>query len=408
MAEAVDIAIVGAGPAGLAAACAALRAGAKTVIVLDREAEAGGIPRSCAHSPFGMREFHRVLGGRAYAKRLVEQARREGADIRTGVHVVRLDPGGAMAVSTSEGMSVISARRVILATGARETPRPARLIPGERPFGVMTTGALQNFVHIEKRKPFEQPAIVGTELVGFSAILTALLAGMRPAAMIERADAPVARWPSALLPKALHIPLILGAEIADIVGREQVEAIVVKTAQGARRVDCDGVVFTGRFTPAAELVRQSHLAFDPATGGPIIDQFGRCSDSAYFAAGNLLRPIETAGWSWAEGSRVGEAAMRDLMGRLPPAPRRVTVSFGRALSYVVPQLLTPLESSAGLGALQMRASRAGVGHLTLSADGLVLARRRVSARLERRILLPLAGLRIPSDASRLLVSLEEA
>src|SRR5262245_1504287 len=128
MSEEPDIAIVGGGPAGLAAALSAKRAGVRHVTVIEREAVAGGIPRHCSHSPFGMREFSRILRGPSYARRLVGQALAEGVEIKTNVTVTTLKPGGRIALATSEGLNEIVAKRVILATGVRETPRAQRLV----------------------------------------------------------------------------------------------------------------------------------------------------------------------------------------------------------------------------------------------------------------------------------------
>src|SRR5689334_8031344 len=143
MAEtAIDVAIVGAGPAGLGAALALKRHGVRRVVVVEREAEAGGVPRHCAHSPFGLREFGRVLLGPAYARRLAAEAEAAGVEIRLRTSVVAVEPGCRLQLTTPEGLNALTARRILLATGARETPRSARLVGGDRPVGVVTTGAL--------------------------------------------------------------------------------------------------------------------------------------------------------------------------------------------------------------------------------------------------------------------------
>lgn len=399
MSETPDVAVVGGGPAGLAAAMAAKRCGAQRVTVLEREAAAGGIPRHCGHSPFGMREFSRVLRGPAYARRLVAQALGDGVEIRTNVTVVALKPHGGLVLATQDGLSDIAAGRVILATGIRETPRAPRLVSGDRPLGIITTGALQCFTHVEGLQPFRRPVIIGSELVAFSALLTARAAGIRPVAMIEPGSRTTARWPSALLPRFLGVDLLLGTRLIEIIGLERVEAVRVATPEGERRLACDGVLFTGEFTPAAELVRQSHLTLDEKSGGPVIDQFGRCSDPAFFAAGNLLRPVETAGWCWAEGMRVGRDVARDLAGLLPQATHSVSVSADAPIKYVVPQRLVAGASEAG--ALQLRVTRPVTGHLKLTGEGMVPITRRISTRPERRILLPLGGIALPAGGVRL-------
>jgi NADPH-dependent 2,4-dienoyl-CoA reductase/sulfur reductase-like enzyme len=405
MSEAPDIAIVGGGPAGLAAGLAAKRAGIKLVMVLEREDVAGGIPRHCSHSPFGMREFSRIYRGPAYAARLVGEALAQGIEIKTNVTVVAVKPGGRLALTTREGLNEINARRVILATGVRETPRSQRLVSGDRAMGILTTGALQCFTHVEGLKPFRRPVIIGSELVAFSALLTSWTSGIRPLAMIEPGDRTTARWPSALLPRLFGVELLLGTCLVDIIGRERVEAVRVATPRGERRIACDGVLFTGQFTPASELVRQSHLALDEKSGGPAVDQFGRCSDPTFFAAGNLLRPVETAGWCWAEGTRIGGNVARDLSGSLPQAKREISFSTGAGIKYVVPQRLAA--GAAEHSQLQLRVTRPIKGHLTLSGAGMAPIVRRIAALPERRILFPLDDIALPAEGG-IRIDIEEA
>ena len=164
-----DVAIVGGGPAGVAAALELRRRGVKRVVILEREEAAGGVPRHCGHPPFGMREFCRILTGPAYARKLCQAALAAGVDVRPHTAVTTLRPFGELDVATPAGPAEIVARRVVLATGGRESPRSARRVSGDRPVGVITTGTLQQSVYIEGLKPFRRPVVVGTELVSLSA-----------------------------------------------------------------------------------------------------------------------------------------------------------------------------------------------------------------------------------------------
>jgi hypothetical protein len=163
---------------------------------------------------------------------------------------------------------------------------------------------------------------------------------------------------------------------------------VILRADGAERwVAADGVVTTGRFRPEATLVRESHLVLDGHTGGPEIDEFGRTTDPAIFAAGNVLRAVETAGWCWEEGRRVARAMAAALRGELP-ARGAVRIVVSGAVSYAVPQRRAGGASPAFDG-LQLRAGQATHGRLSLRANGHEVAGRRLDARPERRLLLPL-------------------
>lgn len=383
-----DVVIVGAGTAGLAAAAELRRRGVGRVLVLDREAEAGGTPRHCAHPPFGIREYGRLMKGPAYARRNLAVAEGSGAEIRTRVHAVSLLPGGRVVLATPSGSSEVSGRRVLLCLGARETARSERLIGGMRPIGVINTGALQSAVNLKHLRPFERPLILGTELVSLSAILTCHHAGIRPVAMVEPAARPVARFPLTLFPRLMGLPLYLGAEVLAIEGGARVEAAMLRLGDGStRRIACDGVLLTGHFTPESALLRLSDLAIDAGTGGPVTDQFGRCSDPIYFAAGNLLRPIETSGWCWREAQRIAGYIAADLTGGLPVTEDTVPIRVAGPVRYALPQKL--VAGATETVSLQLRVSCPVRGTLRATQGGRVLVARPGAYFPERRTLLHL-------------------
>lgn len=405
MAEACDVAIIGSGPAGLAAAERLARQGLK-VVVLEREAQAGGIPRHCAHSPYGLREFRRLMTGPRYAEALVGRAVEAGAYIRLTTTVTRLHAGGLLDIAAPQGTGQIAARAVVLATGIRETPRSARLIGGSRPAGVMTTGALQTLVHLEGKAPFRRPVVLGTELVSFSALITCRQAGIRPVAMAEPNMRATAWRASTLLPRVLGIPVHLGTDLVAIHGETAVEGVTLVRDGESFDLACDGVLVTGQFRPEASLMIASHLAVDPHSRGPLVDGFGRCSDPSYFAAGNLLRPVETAGWSWQEGCTVADAIIDALAGRLPDPAASVEVSIGSdALKLVVPQRVD-LRHAEGRR-LQLRVTRPVSGALVVRQNGVEIARKRVKALPERRILVDAEALRGAKETGDLVLTVEE-
>ncbi len=337
-----DVAIIGAGPAGLAAATALKKAGIESVVVLEREAEAGGIPRHCAHPPYGIREFKRILSGPSYAKKLVDEARNSGVFIALRSTVTKLEQGGHLTISSPEGMKELTAKRVIIATGIRETPRSARLVSGDRAMGICNTGTLQSMFYLKEMIPFRRPAIIGTEIVSFSALSTCKKAGIQPVAMIEEAQQPTIRWPIYHAARLFGVPLFVNTRVAKILGKDRVSAIqVADTNQTIREIPCDGVLFTGQFTPESTLARMSHLELDFRTGSPVVDSFGRCSDPTYFAAGNVLQStnkpmhvpfyykqdnlpqsVDVAGTCWHEGKVTGEWIANDLLSQQPSPPEK--------------------------------------------------------------------------------------
>ncbi len=307
--ETHDVAIIGGGPTGLSAARRLADLGIKDIVVLEREAEAGGIPRHCGHQGFGWHSHHRLWAGPRFAGQLRKDC--AGLDIRMGTTVIELKSGGILRIRNGEGGDDMKARRVLIATGARETPRAARLISGARPAGVMNTGALQQYVYLHRHKPFERPVIIGTEWVSFSALLTCRHLGIKPVAMIEENARVTAPRGSGLVARlAFGVPVMTAARLIAIEGGNQVEAVEIARNGKRQRIACDGVVFTGQFRPENALYVSGPI--ESADLSPSIDANFRCSDPAYFAAGNVLGPLKNSGRCWRQGVAVAEAIAASL------------------------------------------------------------------------------------------------
>jgi len=313
-----QVVIIGSGPSGIAAALTLKQAGITDIVVLERETEPGGVPRHCGHPPFGLREHHRLLTGPQYARLNIQKLQESGIELYTRTTVTRLEPGGLIRFAAPDGCGTIQADKVLLATGTRETPRAPRFVSGGRPLGICTTGTLQSMFYLKKLVPFCNPVIVGSEIVSFSALWTCAKAGIRPVAMLEENNRPQVAGPVALGGKLLGrgCPLLTGTRIITILGREQVNGVLIRDRHGREKeLACDGVLFTGRFTPESSLARLSHLDIDPASGCPMVDRQGRCSDPAYFAAGNVVHaPVTVAGTCWISGQRTGRQIARELSG----------------------------------------------------------------------------------------------
>lgn len=384
MTNASDVLILGGGPAGLSCAHALRGFGVHSAVVLEREGELGGIPRHCGHLGFGLREFGKVYSGSDYAKRLADEAL--GADLRPRMTVLKLEPGGLVRATGPNGAEDFQAKAVVLAFGARETPRSARLISGGRPFGVMNTGALQQLVYLHGKCPFERPVVIGSELVAFSTLLTLRHAGIKPLAIIEENERITAHQPGKWIARlGFGVPVLTSTRLIRIIGRQKVTAVELDRGFGPERLECDGVILTGRFRPETALIAPSHVEIDPGTGGPSIDAYFRCSDHHYFAAGNVLRGIETAGQCWREGKAVAEMVMARLENRLPLRQPDARVTLRGPLAYVYPQRIYRDAPTTHPLLFKARVAHEVRGRLSVVVDGSVVWSRRISALPERRI-----------------------
>jgi thioredoxin reductase len=366
----VDVAVVGGGPAGLAAAVAIRRTGA-SVTVLEREQALGGIARHADHTGYGLREFHRLLRGPAYARRWAERAEHAGVVAETGTTVTGWSNDEAttrtLTLTSPRGIRELRARAVVLATGTRERPRSARLVPGSRPAGVLTTGSLQQLVALGERTPRiaalgRRAVIVGAEHVSFSAVLTLAHAGCATVAMVT----PESRHQSYAALKAMtagrhRAPVLTRTAVTEIRGRRIVEAVeITDLATGTTRLlDCDTVVFTGDWVPDHELARRGGLSIDHATRAPRVDAGLRTDVPGVFAAGNLLHGAETASVCAASGAWAARAITQWLDHDDPstwPTTHGVRIECAPPLRWVSPNLLVPGQRAVPHGHLLARST----------------------------------------------------
>jgi thioredoxin reductase len=279
--------------------------------VLEREPEAGGIPRHARHQGFGLRDLHRVLAGPRYAHRYRALARRAGAQVLTETMVTGWSPDGALEVTSPRGRTTLAPSVVILATGCRERPRSARLVPGSRPEGVMTTGMLQQLVYLRGLPAGRRALIVGAEHVSFSAIMTLAHGGASAVGMTtelpRHQSLALFRLGAAL---RYRTPLWTRSAVTAIHGRARVEEVeLTDLDSGATRaVACDTVVFTADWIPDNELAIMAGIELHPGTLGPAVDAALRTSRAGVFAAGNLLHGAETADVAALSGRHAAAAA----------------------------------------------------------------------------------------------------
>ncbi|MCT9079194.1 NAD(P)/FAD-dependent oxidoreductase [Streptomyces fulvoviolaceus] len=375
----VAVLVVGAGPAGLAAAARLAAAGVRRVEVLDREQQAGGVPRHCAHGGYGT--WLHPLTGPEYARFLVTAAQGAGAAVRAGV--TALDWAGPLALHTvgALGPEVIGARAVVLATGARERPRAARLVPGTRPAGVYTTGELQQAVHLYGQHIGKRAVVIGAEDVSYAAADTVRAAGAMVVAMVTDLPRPQTAPARALNARLRQgVPLLTGTTVTELLGHGRLSGVRVRHHDGRTAVlPCDTVVFTGDFVPDHELARRGGLILDAGTRGPAVDGSLHTSRPGVFAVGSVLHAVESAATAAREGAHVADAVLERLAGA--ERSQAVPLMADPPLRWIAPNRVTPADRLPYVLRTTASLSRP-VLHVT--QDGRYLHRERLRAAVPNR------------------------
>ena len=338
-----DVLIVGGGPAGLSAALELRRLGVARVVVVERDREAGGIPRHCAHLGFGLQDLRRSFTGPRYAQTLVSRVNAVGASILTETSVRSVDAEGRVSLVSPQGISQVTPRQVLLATGARERPRAARLIPGDRPSGIFTTGQLQQWVHLKHFPVGKRALIVGAEHVSFSAMRTLRDAGVATVAAITDLPRQQSLLGATMFSRLLfRAPVMTSTRLIEIRGRGRVQvAIVENEVTGeTQKIAVDTVVFTGDWIPESELAYRTGLEMSEDTMGPVVDTYGRTSRSQIFAAGNLVQPAETAGVAALRGRRAAHEMANESQ-TVDAIATKLKLSGDSSFRWVVPQRVSP-------------------------------------------------------------------
>ena len=291
----VDVLIIGAGPAGLAAAIELKKSGVKSVRVIERERVAGGVPRHSFHPGYGLRDFKRFLSGPRYAQKYVDAAVEAGVQISTLSTATEWVSDSQVRVTSPAGIETITARSIILATGARERARAARAVPGKRPAGIYTTGSLQQATYLEDLEIGTRAVVVGAEHVSFSAVMTLKHAGVKTVAMLTDKNK---HESIGLVRVALEIwyrfKLITKTEIVEVLGDKRVTGVRIRRGAVESVIACDTIVFTGNWIPDNELVRRGGFAIDSIYKSPVVNATAQISGTSIYAIGNLVLPIKAA------------------------------------------------------------------------------------------------------------------
>ncbi len=346
-----DVVAIGGGPAGMAAALAAREAGARDVLIIERDRELGGILQQCIHNGFGLRRFDKELTGPGYAHRYIEMVKQAGIDVWLDSTVLSADPGGIVtSVSPDKGLRTVTAASVVYAMGCRERTRGAIRIPGSRPAGVFTAGAAQRMVNMEGYLPGRNVVVVGSGDIGLIMARRMTLEGADVKAVFE--IMPYSNGLNRNIVQCLEdfdIPLYLSHSVVAVHGEDHVTGVTVAKVDDRMTpiagtefdVDCDCVLLSVGLIPENELGRAHDLEIDPVTGGAIVDQFRRTNMAGYFAAGNVLQVHDLVDWVSQESEIAGRSAALNALGKLPKVKDFRTVTGGEGIRYVVPQKLSP-------------------------------------------------------------------
>lgn len=378
----VDVAVIGAGPAGLAAAAAARRNGAGRVVIIERDAGPGGILPQCVHDGFGLHLYGERLTGPEVAEILVEDALACGVEVWPETTVTWLSPDRRLElIGPTAGVRALEAGAVVLAMGCRERTRSQVRIHGTRPAGVFTAGAAQRCVNVEGLLPGRHALILGSGDVGLIMARRLTLEGAEVVGVFE-----ILPEPSGLRRNTVQclddfgIPLHLSHTVTAVHGRKRVEGVTVAqvdaagkpVAATARFVACDTLILSVGLIPENELSRQAGIALDSRTGGPVVDDGWQTSVPGVFACGNAVHVFDLVDYVVASAKMAGESAAR--FASTKSGRRTIALVAGDGIRYVIPQLVR--EASRDL-TLYIRVTQSlRRPRLEARVDGRVIASRR--------------------------------
>lgn len=342
------VAVIGGGPAGLAAAISACEAGCRDVVLVERDRLLGGILNQCIHDGFGLHRFGEAMTGPEYAQRDIDRFGELGLEAMTGSMVLELSKERELLVSRRGEMVRLRADAVVLAMGCRERPRGALSIPGTRPSGIYTAGAAQNLVNLENMMPGKKICILGSGDIGLIMARRMTLEGAGVEAVFELLPY------SSGLPRNIQqclndygIPLYLSTTVTDIVGDDRLEAVQVSRVDERRRpipgteriFECDTLLLSVGLIPENELTRMAGIEMNPATGGAAVDDNFMTSVPGIFSCGNVLHVHDLVDWVSLEAAEAGARAAAYALGQVPRR-ESIVVRPGAGVRYTTPSRLS--------------------------------------------------------------------
>ena len=380
-----DVAVVGAGPAGLAAAAAAKKQGADRVLVIERDSSAGGILLQCIHPGFGLSYFKEELTGPEYAYRFAQAAKAAGVEFLTDATVLEIGDKCLRVLGPVCGLLEIEAGAIVLAMGCRERTRGNIRTPGTRPAGVYTAGAGQRLVNRQNLMIGKKIVILGSGDIGMIMARRLSLQGAKVEAVVE-----LLPYLAGLIRNRVqclddfNIPLLLSHTVTEIRGHQRVEAVKIVAVDDKRQpvpgtervIECDTLLLSVGLIPENELTRAAGIAIDPVTSGPSVNQYMQTSLPSVFACGNVVHVNDLVDNVSRESEQAGRSAALFAAGKLPKA-KEITCAPGQGIRYVVPQRIALSSEDADLTLYFRVTAPGGVSELSATQSGKLLTSRKV-------------------------------
>ncbi len=417
-----DIVIVGGGPAGLAAANAAYDAGARSILILERDKELGGILNQCIHNGFGLHTFQEELAGPEYAHRFAEKIYQKQIEYKLSTMVMNISPDKVVtAMNREDGLFDIQAKAIVLAMGCRERSRGALNIPGYRPAGIYSAGTAQRLVNIEGFLPGREVVILGSGDIGLIMARRMTLEGAKVKVVAELM--PYSGGLKRNIVQCLNdfdIPLKLSHTVVDIEGKERVTGVTIAQVDSHNKpipgteehYDCDTLLLSCGLIPENELSRDMGVELNRVTNGPTVNESLETSIPGVFAAGNVLHVHDLVDFVSEEAAAAGRSAAAYVAGGPADGERHdIPVAVEGGPRYTVPCTIDPARAG---DELVVRFRVGGVMknrfvNVYLDGDRVVHRRRPVMAPGEmEEVKLKRAMFEAHPDLSSICIKVEEA
>ena len=346
-----DVAVVGGGPAGLAAAVAAKKEGADKVLIIERDNALGGILQQCIHPGFGLTRFNEELTGPEYYSRFIDEAEKLGVEYLLNSMVLEIDDENkeVMCTNSEYGLTRVQAGSIVLAMGCRERTRANIVVPGTRPAGLYTAGSAQRLVNRQNIMVGKKVVILGSGDIGMIMARRMSLEGAQVVMVVELMDylAGLTRNRVQCLDD-FGIPLKIAHTITKIEGNERVTGVWVAPVDENKKpisgkeefVECDTVLFSVGLIPENEITNKAGIEINRVTNGPAVNQYMQTSKDGIFACGNVVHVNDLVDNVSQESELAGKYAAFFAMGKMPENKKEVVCITGRNVRYICPHKIT--------------------------------------------------------------------